>query len=191
MANTKVNNPYNIDSIKNNYISSSDILQKISYIYGSIYIIPEFKEIDGNIAVNGFARESELNKISFGNDIGTTISGGLQNSITYKLDYFLIQYSNNIDSNMTEYGKEVKAFGIALIPSSFDNILFPDKIKIIFDGYLDSLILKKQLTTNPILIYKFENNDDNIDNKLSLYNLETGLYKSRFNEYVAYLSMAD
>lgn len=35
MANTKVNNPYNIDSIKNDYISSSDIIKNINRdIYG-------------------------------------------------------------------------------------------------------------------------------------------------------------
>lgn len=33
MANTKVNNPYNIDSIKNNYISSSDIIEDYN-VYG-------------------------------------------------------------------------------------------------------------------------------------------------------------
>lgn len=35
MANTKVDNPYNIDSIKNNYISSSDIIEDVNRdIYG-------------------------------------------------------------------------------------------------------------------------------------------------------------
>lgn len=35
MANTKVNNPYNIDSIKNDYISSSDIIEDVNRdIYG-------------------------------------------------------------------------------------------------------------------------------------------------------------
>ena len=78
MANTKVNNPYNIDSIKNNYISSSDIIEDVNRdIYGleADFVNSVFTRLENAVGKNAGADFDSCNAFGGRRRCNLTLDG--------------------------------------------------------------------------------------------------------------------
>ena len=100
MANTKVDNPYNIDSIKNNYISSSDIIKNINRdIYG----------LEADFVNSKFTRLEDAVGKSAGADFDSCNAFGGRRRCNLTLDGTVTAYYG--DPAYTTTGKLTQAVG--------------------------------------------------------------------------------
>ena len=100
MANTKVNNPYNIDSIKENYISSSDIIEDVNRdIYG----------LEADFVNSKFTRLEDAVGKSAGADFDSCNAFGGRRRCNLTLDGTVTAYYG--DPAYTTTGKLTQAVG--------------------------------------------------------------------------------